>query len=315
MKFVNYNNNNSVHITLFKEKESLSKRFLNNNILLILNNFFLFFNFLKIHAKFFNLTLLISNIFIYSLKFYYIYNNKFNLNFYKHYFFTYFNRFFFLLKKKILNFNKLIDTFFLEFLKEFKTLRLKKTRKKLILYNYNLFLIGKNFNYYTGNIIPFYQKKLMWFVGLGLKSDGECSESILTNNSFNKLIWFNFNKNSIIKIFNFKLNLSYFKIHKRLKHYYYNYLYNVYHYISLNKKSILKKINYFKNDFVYYKTKSFNFNRYLIKINQFKIIIINFFFNLIIFFINFFFNFININDNMKIKFNFFFFFLIFFFFF
>lgn len=64
----------------------------------------------------------------------------------------------------------------------------------------------------------------MWFIGTGLKMDGECSESVLTAEEYNKLIWCNFEKNSIIKIQNFSTNLKNYNIHKRLKHYYYLYL-------------------------------------------------------------------------------------------
>src|SRR3990167_3757653 len=190
-------------ITLFKEKESFFKRSFNKHILLIFNNLTIFLIFLKIHAQFFNLSLILTKIFYFSLNFYYKYNNThsiFDLKFYKHYFFTYFN----------ILFNK----------------------KLFILYNFNIFLIGKNYNVYTGNIIPFYQKKLMWFIGTGLKMDGECSESVLTAEEYNKLIWCNFEKNSIIKIQNFSTNLKNYNIHKRLKHYYYLYLNFTFKYVK-----------------------------------------------------------------------------------
>ena len=91
---MNLINHKSVHITLFKEKESFFKRSFNKHILLIFNNLTIFLVFLKIHAQFLNLSLILTKIFFFSLNFYYNYNKKFNLKFYKHYFFTYFNIFF-----------------------------------------------------------------------------------------------------------------------------------------------------------------------------------------------------------------------------
>lgn len=252
------NNHKSVHITLFKEKESFSKRFLANNILLIFNNLTLFIIFLKIHAQFFNLSLLLTNIFFFSLKFYYKYNINFNLNFYKHYFFVYFNNFFNKLISNSIKIKNLINLFFIKFFNKIKKINNNFNKKLFILYNFNIFLIGNNYNVYTGNIIPFYQKKLMWFIGTGLKLDGECSESVLSTDSFNQLIWSNFNKNSIIKIQNFNINLKGFNIHKRLKHYYYSYLSFNYKYIKKQKEAILKNnLNFYKLNYLYYYNFSF----------------------------------------------------------
>ena len=107
--------NKSVHITLFKEKESFFKRSFNKHILLIFNNLTIFLIFLKIHAQFFNLSLILTQIFYFSLNFYYKYNNnlKFNLKFYKHYFFTYFNLFFNKLMSTSIKMKNLINLFFI----------------------------------------------------------------------------------------------------------------------------------------------------------------------------------------------------------
>jgi hypothetical protein len=71
-----FSNHKSVHITLFKEKESFFKRSFNKHILLIFNNLTIFLIFLKIHAQFFNLSLLLTKIFYFSLNFYYKYNKN-----------------------------------------------------------------------------------------------------------------------------------------------------------------------------------------------------------------------------------------------
>ena len=65
---MNFSNHQSVHITLFKEKESFFKRSFNKHILLIFNNLTIFLIFLKIHAQFFNLSLILTQIFYFSLK-------------------------------------------------------------------------------------------------------------------------------------------------------------------------------------------------------------------------------------------------------
>ena len=311
------NHHKSVHITLFKEKESFSKRSLSNNILLIFNNLTVFIIFLKIHAQFFNLSLLLTNIFVFSLKFYYKYNINFNLNFYKHYFFAYFNNFFDKLILQSMKIKNLLNLFFIKFFNKIKKINNNFNKKLFILYNFNVFLIGNNYNVYTGNIIPFYQKKLMWFIGTGLKLDGECSESILSTDSFNQLIWSNFNKNSIIKIQNFNINLKGFNIHKRLKHYYYLYLSFNYKYIKQQKQAILKKnlkfykLNYlYYYNFFFYKKKNYNnINNLIYKKKQIKFFIYNFFINLLkslILIFKLFFHFLNI-ENKKI--NLFFYFL------
>ena len=239
---MNLSNHKSVHITLFKEKESFFKRSFNKHILLIFNNLTIFFIFLKIHAQIFNLSLLLTKIFHFSLNFYYKYNINatFNLKFYKHYFFTYFNLFFNKIFKTSNKIKNLINLFFIKFFNKIKTINKNFNKKLFILYNFNIFLIGKNYNVYTGNIIPFYQKKLMWFIGTGLKLDGECSESVLSAEEYDQLIWSNFEKNSIIKIQNFSINLKNFNIHKRLKNYYYLYLNFTFKYIKLQKRNFLK---------------------------------------------------------------------------
>lgn len=249
-------NNKSVHITLFKEKESFFKRSFNKHILLIFNNLTIFLIFLKIHAQFLNLSLILTKIFYFSLNFYYKYNKDnciFNLKFYKHYFFTYFNLFFTKLIERSNKIKNLINLFFIKFFNKIKKINNLFNKKLFILYNFNIFLIGKNYNVYTGNIIPFYQKKLMWFIGTGLKMDGECSESVLNAEEYNKLIWCNFDKNNIIKIQNFSINLKYNHIHKRLKHYYYLYLNFTFKYIRLQKKKIFKinKNFFFLSNLIY----------------------------------------------------------------
>ena len=241
------NHHQSVHITLFKEKESFFKRSFNKHILLIFNNLTIFLIFLKIHVQYFNLSLLLTNIFYFSLIFYYKHNKNFNLKFYKHYFFCYFNLFFNKITELSNKIKNLINLFFIKFFNKIKTINDKLNKKLFILYNFNIFLIGKNYNVYTGNIIPFYQKKLMWFIGTGLKLDGECSESVLSSEEFNQLIWTNFEKNNIIKIQNFSINLKNFNIHKRLKHYYYLYLNFNFKYIKYQKKKILNLSNKFSN--------------------------------------------------------------------
>jgi hypothetical protein len=259
-------NNKSVHITLFKEKESFFKRSFNKHILLIFNNLTIFLIFLKIHAQFFNLSLILTKIFYFSLNFYYKYNNTniiFNLKFYKHYFFTYFNLFFNKLIETSNKIKNLINLFFIKFFNKIKKINNIFSKKLFILYNFNIFLVGKNYNVYTGNIIPFYQKKLMWFIGTGLKMDGECSESVLSAEEYNQLIWSNFEKNSIIKIQNFSTNLKNYNIHKRLKHYYYLYLNFTFKYVKLQKKKIFKNINnvsYLNNSYYlnFYKSKNLN---------------------------------------------------------
>ena len=64
---MNFSNHQSVHITLFKEKESFFKRSFNKHILLIFNNLTIFLIFLKIHAQFFNLSLILTQIFYFSI--------------------------------------------------------------------------------------------------------------------------------------------------------------------------------------------------------------------------------------------------------
>ena len=256
--------NKSVHITLFKEKESFFKRSFNKHILLIFNNLTIFLIFLKIHAQFFNLSLILTQIFYFSLNFYYKYNNnlKFNLKFYKHYFFTYFNLFFNKLMSTSIKMKNLINLFFIKFFNKIKKINNVFNKKLFILYNFNVFLIAKNYNVYTGNIIPFYQKKLMWFIGTGLKMDGECSESVLTAEEYNKLIWCNFDKNSIIKIQNFSINLKNHNIHKRLKNYYYLYLNFTFKYVRLQKRKILKttqNFSFFNTSYSFYKKKKLNY--------------------------------------------------------
>ena len=286
---MNLSNHKSVHITLFKEKESFFKRSFNKHILLIFNNLTIFLIFLKIHAQFFNLSLILTQIFYFSLKFYYKYNNnrKFNLKFYKHYFFTYFNLFFNKILKISNKMKNLINLFFIKFFNKIKTINKSFNKKLFILYNFNVFLIGKNYNVYTGNIIPFYQKKLMWFIGTGLKLDGECSESVLSAEEYNQLIWSNFEKNSIIKIQNFSINLKNFNIHKRLKNYYYLYLNFTFKYIKLQKRNFLKISKIISNLNIsnyYFFYKKNNNLKYLTKnkkkINQIKFFLYNFFINL-----------------------------------
>jgi hypothetical protein len=286
-----FSNHKSVHITLFKEKESFFKRSFNKHILLIFNNLTIFLIFLKIHAQFFNLSLILTKIFYFSLNFYYKYNknNIFNLKFYKHYFFTYFNLFFNKILETSTKIKNLINLFFIKFFNKIKKINNFVNKKLFILYNFNIFLIGKNYNVYTGNIIPFYQKKLMWFIGTGLKLDGECSESVLSNEEFNQLIWSNFEKNSILKIQNFYMNLKHFNIHKRLKHYYYLYLNFTFKYIKLQKINFLKIVKNISNLNIsnyYFFYKKNNNLKYLQKfktknkINQLKKFIYNFFMNL-----------------------------------
>lgn len=308
-------NNKSVHITLFKEKESFFKRSFNKHILLIFNNLTIFLIFLKIHAQFFNLSLILTQIFYFSLNFYYKYNNsniiKFNLKFYKHYFFVYFNIFFSKLMATSLKIKNLIDLFFIKFFNKIKKINSLFNKNLFILYNFNVFLIGKNYNVYTGNIIPFYQKKLMWFIGTGLKMDGECSESVLTAEEYNKLIWSNFEKNSIIKIKNFSINLTNYNIHNRLKNYYYLYLNFTFKYVKLQKNKFIKtskNISYLTNFVYFYKNKQCN---YLKKnyIKQIKMFSYNFFINLFISLVYTFKSFYNLLNFEQKKMNLFFYFL------
>ena len=286
---MNLSNHKSVHITLFKEKESFFKRSFNKHILLIFNNLTIFLIFLKIHAQFFNLSLILTQIFYFSLNFYYKYNknNIFNLKFYKHYFFTYFNLFFNKILETSNKIKNLINLFFIKFFNKIKKINNFINKKLFILYNFNIFLIAKNYNVYTGNIIPFYQKKLMWFVGTGLKLDGECSESVLSAEEFDQLIWSNFEKNSILKIQNFSMNLKSFNIHKRLKHYYYLYLNFTFKYVKLQKINFLKitkkfSIKNVSNYYYFYKNNNNlkHFKKLKNKINEIKKFSYNFFINL-----------------------------------
>ena len=132
---MNLSNHKSVHITLFKEKESFFKRSFNKHILLIFNNLTIFFIFLKIHAQIFNLSLLLTKIFYFSLNFYYKYNINinFNLKFYKHYFFTYFNIFFNKLVKISKKIKNLINSFFIKFFNKLKTIN-KNFNKNYLFY-------------------------------------------------------------------------------------------------------------------------------------------------------------------------------------
>jgi hypothetical protein len=313
---MNFSNHQSVHITLFKEKESFFKRSFNKHILLIFNNLTIFLIFLKIHAQFFNLSLILTQIFYFSLNFYYKYNknNIFNLKFYKHYFFTYFNLFFNKIVETSNKIKNLINLFFIKFFNKIKKINNFINKKLFILYNFNIFLIGKNYNVYTGNIIPFYQKKLMWFVGTGLKLDGECSESVLSAEEFDQLIWSNFEKNSILKIQNFSMNLKNFNIHKRLKHYYYLYLNFTFKYVKLQKNNFLKinkkisnvNVSYY---FFYKKNNMKHFKKLKNKTNEIKKFSYNFFINLftsLIYTFKSFYSFFNL-ENKKI--NLFFYFL------
>ena len=76
------NTYNSLHITLFKEKESFLKRsFFYKNLLLIFNNLINFFTFLKLHAQFLNLSNLLTNIFNFSLIFYFSKSINFSLTY------------------------------------------------------------------------------------------------------------------------------------------------------------------------------------------------------------------------------------------
>ncbi len=286
---MNFSNHQSVHITLFKEKESFFKRSFNKHILLIFNNLTIFLIFLKIHAQFFNLSLILTQIFYFSLNFYYKYNknNIFNLKFYKHYFFTYFNLFFNKILETSNKIKNLINLFFIKFFNKIKKINNFINKKLFILYNFNIFLIAKNYNVYTGNIIPFYQKKLMWFVGTGLKLDGECSESVLSAEEFDQLIWSNFEKNSILKIQNFSMNIKKFNIHKRLKHYYYLYLNFTFKYVKLQKINFLKitkkfSIKNVSNYYYFYKNNNNlkHFKKFKNKINEIKKFSYNFFINL-----------------------------------